>query len=489
MYNDYLEDSMTRLKSVIDDSGTRPILFIGTGLSIRYLNAPSWINLLDRLIHRNSNSNYPIAYYTQNCEDNPQIASLLIEEYNKYAWDNYKNMVFPKKLYEPNNHKSMFLKYEICRIFERIMENFNLEDHPLSEEIELFKKIQPHAIITTNYDKMLEKIFPEHSVTVGQQVIKSKESLRIGKILKIHGCMDKPEEIIISTEDYKMFHEKQKYLTAKLLTYFMEHPIIFLGYSLSDSNIKKILLDIAEMVCESPEEIVDNIWFVEWSRDSILNEYKPPSDKYISLDDGKSIRTNYILLHTFEELFETLNQGDVSSVNALQNLEDKIYNIVKSKSISELKVDYLTMSHIENEDALAKLIGFQRTDDSGQGEVRSVSVIGVGVMSNPEQIKLTFPFRISDIAQELGVKGWYYVNKLIEEITEQTGVNIKETSNRYHCDMGIKENQPQHRYSVEAIELLKKVLNEEKYSVYDENNKLIGPKDTKEEHQQLGMKI
>lgn len=147
------------------------------------------------------------------------------------------------------------------------------------------------------------------------------------------------------------------------------------------------------------------------------------------------------------------------------------------------------MSHIEDEDTLARLMGFQRTDDTGQGEVRSVSVIGVGVMSDPEQIKLTFPFRISDIAQELGVKGWYYVNKLIEEITEQTGVNIKETSNRYHCDMGIKENQPQHRYSAEAIELLRKVLNKEEYSVYDENNNPVSPEITEEQPKQLGMEI
>ncbi|MRC15528.1 hypothetical protein GH866_07910 [Bacillus thuringiensis] len=489
MYNDYLKDSMTRLKSVIDDSGTRPILFVGTGLSMRYLNAPNWIGLLDMLINRNPKCTYPIAYYTQNCEDNPHIASLLIEEYNKYAWDNYRNGAFPEKLYEPNNHNSMFFKYEICRIFERIMENFNLDDHPLSEEIELLKELKPHAIITTNYDKMLEKIFPEHSVTVGQQVIKSKESLRIGQILKIHGCMDRPEEIVISKEDYEVFHKKQKYLTAKLLTYFMEHPIIFLGYSLSDSNIKKILLDIAEMVCESPEEIVDNIWFVEWSRDPIPTEYKPPSDKYIALDDGKSIRTNYVLLHTFEELFKNLDQGDVSSVNALQNLEDKVYNIVKSKSISDLKVDYLTMSHIEDEEALARVMGFQRTDDPEQSEVRSVSVIGVGVMSDPEQIKLRFPFRLSDIAKQLELTHYNYVSQLIDKVKRQTDVNIKGTSNRYHFDVSVVENQPQHRYSADAVELLKKVLNGERYSVYDESNNLVSPEFIEEQPQQLGMEI
>lgn len=193
--------------------------------------------------------------------------------------------------------------------------------------------------------------------------------------------------------------------------------------------------------------------------------------------------------YEFEELFKNLDQGDVSSVNALQSLEDKIYNIVKNKSISDLKVDYLTMSHIEDEDALARAMGFQRKDDTAENEVRSVSVIGVGVMSDPEQIKLRFPFRLSDVAKELGFKNWYYANKLIESVEKHTGVNIKETTNRYHCDMGIAENQSQHRYSVEAVELLRKVLNGEEYSIYDENNNLVSPQSIEEKPQQLGMRI
>lgn len=441
------------------------------------------------LVTQNPSCKYPIARYTQKCEDNPSIASLLTDEYYDYAWDNYGSDIFPTKLYDVNIHKSMFLKHQISQIFEPLMAKFNTENNLHSEEIKLLSQLHPHAIITTNYDRMLEEIFPEYSVTVGQQVIKSKETLRIGQILKIHGCMDKPEEIVISTEDYDMFHEKQKYLTAKLLTYFMEHPIIFLGYSAQDSNIKKILADIAEMVCESPDEIVDNIWFIEWSKNPIPSDSKPPSDKNLDIGDGKTIRVNYALVHTYEELFKNLDQGDKSSVNALKNLEDKIFNIVKSKSISELRVDYVTMNRIENEDALAELLGFHRADNTGEEEARSVSVVGVGVMSDPEQIKLTFPFRLSDVARELGLTHWVYANQLIDKIAQQTGVKIKETSNRYHFDISVVENQPQHRYSAEAVELLKKVDNDEEYSVFDENNNPISPSYTEEQPQQLGMGI
>ena len=47
----------------------------------------------------------------------------------------------------------------------------------------------------------------------------------------------------------------------------MEHPIVFIGYSISDENIQKILSDISEIVSETEDEIVNNIWFLEWNKE------------------------------------------------------------------------------------------------------------------------------------------------------------------------------------------------------------------------------
>ena len=60
----------------------------------------------------------------------------------------------------------------------------------------------------------------------------------IGEIYKIHGCVTEPETIMITSEDYQMIEEKNKYLAAKLLTIFIEHPIVFIGYSINDEDIK-----------------------------------------------------------------------------------------------------------------------------------------------------------------------------------------------------------------------------------------------------------
>jgi len=108
-YDAYISKSLSRLRTVLDDSGTRPILFVGSGLSRRYLGAPDWIGLLEQLIELNPTIKMPIGYYTQNTKNNyPEVASTLIEEYQTYAWEMYESDVFPKELYEHSYSKSIF---------------------------------------------------------------------------------------------------------------------------------------------------------------------------------------------------------------------------------------------------------------------------------------------------------------------------------------------------------------------------------------------
>ncbi|MFP3878983.1 SIR2 family protein [Bacillus paralicheniformis] len=277
-YQSYLEESLSKLRTVLDDSGTRPILFIGSGLSRRYVGAPDWVGLLTKLIEINPIIKMPIGYYTQNTNNHlPAVASALVEKYQTYAWEKYEEEIFPAELYNHSYAKSIFLKSQIAQILDKLMESFNLEDNEYYEELKILKTLNPHAVITTNYDRLLETIFDKFKVVIGQQVIKKKEATSIGHILKIHGSTEKPEEIVISAEDYDSFHEKQKYLIAKLLTYFMEHPVIFLGYSVADENIKNILADISEMVSGGSNEIVNNIWFVEWEKELSLIKISEPT--------------------------------------------------------------------------------------------------------------------------------------------------------------------------------------------------------------------
>ncbi len=55
---------------------------------------------------------------------------------------------------------------------------------------------------------------------------------------------------MLTDDDYRDFNERNTYLASKLITIFVEHPIIFIGYSLTDPNVSGMLKAIAACIGE-----------------------------------------------------------------------------------------------------------------------------------------------------------------------------------------------------------------------------------------------
>lgn len=90
-YNAYLDESLSRLLKCIKEMQCRPILFIGSGLSLRYMNAPTWKGLLSAIIEENSLLEKPIEYYIMKSKEGgidnlPKVAGQLVPYYFDYAW-------------------------------------------------------------------------------------------------------------------------------------------------------------------------------------------------------------------------------------------------------------------------------------------------------------------------------------------------------------------------------------------------------------------
>jgi SIR2-like domain len=152
----------------------------------------------------------------------------------------------------------------------------DLEDDALSSEILALQDIKPHAIITTNYDCFLELAFPDYIPIIGQNII-SGSSISVGEILKIHGRVSQPNSLVLTQSDYDDFIKRKKYLSAKLLTCFSEHPLLFASYSASDPNIRAILSDIDEALPVAGA-LIPNVYIVEWQR-SLPKDHHPVREK------------------------------------------------------------------------------------------------------------------------------------------------------------------------------------------------------------------
>ena len=104
----------------------------------------------------------------------------------------------------------------------------------------------------------------------------------IAEIYKIHGSVQSPGSIVINKNDYQFFRDKGKYLAAKLMTIFMEYPIIFIGYSISDSDVQMILGNIVECLPKDKISALQNRFvFVDYQKD--FNDCEVSAHSVLSL--------------------------------------------------------------------------------------------------------------------------------------------------------------------------------------------------------------
>ena len=384
------------------------------------------------------------AYYKQKYPELIDIGSVFSDSYNEWAWGDGEKE-FPAELFDAGNEPSIYFKYKVSSIFNSLLQEKEIVNNG---EIELLRKIHPHSIITTNYDKLLESIYPEFTPIIGQKILYANHG-SIGEILKIHGCCSTPESIIINRDDYDDFIKKKKYLSAKLLTFFAEHPLLFIGYSAEDSNIKNILSDIDELLSENGD-VIPNIYILEWTSKQNESEY-PRRERLIQVSANKSIRIKSIVANDFSWVFSAFGANralDNINPKLLRALLARTYDLVRTDiPRNPVQVDYRVLSSIsESEGELAKLYGIATSSD--------------GMAFNA-----SYPFTLTTLGQSLGFKGWHDANKLLEVVKNITNVDIKTFDNKYHYAIMNGDEIQSHRYSNYLRELLEKVRDGEEFEL------------------------
>ena len=340
----------SELQSHLSQFDSSPILFIGSGFSRRYLGLEDWYSLLKRfseIIGKDIN------YYVSTSDSNlPAAASLLAKDFHEYWWNEEKFSESRKSFSDQCKTGSSALKIEISQYIHDISLSLP-EDETLVKELEFLKKSCIDGVITTNWDQLIEQIFPEYKVYVGQEGAIFNNFYGIGEIFKIHGCCSDPNSQILTSEDYSEFNDKYPYLSSKLLTFFVEHPVIFLGYSIRDENITDILKNIGTCLSgENLEKLRDRIIVVDWDP----NAAPSFSDGTIKIGDTtvpiKTIRTDsflpiFLALESIKRRFPA---------KILRQLKEYVFDLVRTNDPNG-KLLVADINEVENIDNLEVVFG------------------------------------------------------------------------------------------------------------------------------------
>lgn len=209
-------------------------LFVGTGFSKYITNgkAPSWLELMAQITTRIDKKNILLnQLFNLDKDGNPKdtvydltiIAQILEAEYKR----NKKN-----------------IKIAVSDIIKETVNEKTIDNDKLIELQEFFSKYSSINIITTNYDTIFsDYILPNSSrVFVEGGPIPRLNSHQ--NIFHIHGCITKPNSIVLTLNDYFNFQNSQNYFARKFFTLLQETTVCVLGYSLGDFNLNTILSEV-----------------------------------------------------------------------------------------------------------------------------------------------------------------------------------------------------------------------------------------------------
>ena len=358
-----------QLQEVIARFNTTPFSFAGSGVTRRYYGLPDWEGLLRTFSERINNDRFAYPAYKSRAEGEhstngvlPMVASLIQRDFDEawYSRDDLRHLE-PEGLNLVENGTSPF-KAELAAFIA----SHSSTQAEYKEEIQKLKNISKKnlaGVITTNYDCFFESLFEDYRTFVGQDELVFSAIQGIAEIYKIHGSVSEPESIVINDEDYQRFADRSKYLAAKLMTIFMEYPIIFIGYSISDPNIRNILTDIVACLPDSRfDQLQERFVFVEYKAD-----IKGVDVSAHSIDlNGRLLNMTKVTMADYGQLFDALASKKAGvSVKLLRRFKEEIYTYVVTSAPGPLmQVASLDDPKID-ESQIAISIGLQRTGEVG----------------------------------------------------------------------------------------------------------------------------
>lgn len=248
----------------------------------------------------------------------------LVNEFAKKQGKQKKNFTSEELLVIPEAYYKKFGKIPYYKVLNDV---FSKEYQPNSIHKEL-AKLEVNYLITTNFDSLIED---EVNKSYDYDVIKKDEdlahSIRNKMIIKMHGDFEN-KNIILKKSDFKNYEEYFPLVSTFIKGLFTTNTILFIGYSLNDPNVKKIISWIKEILNED----FRRVYLVEYESNEIR------------LENEEDEMINRIVLPNVVE-----GKGELLA-NLLKNINERKEELKKEENFSIYSnLEYLSEANVKNQ--------------------------------------------------------------------------------------------------------------------------------------------
>jgi hypothetical protein len=195
--------------------------------------------------------------------------------------------------------------------------------------------------------------------------------------------------------------------------------------------------------------VITNVFLAEWRKEIPGTEY-PAREKLIAIEDSRSVRINGIETDSFKWIFDAFG-----SQQALSGLSPKILRSLLSRSYELVRHDIPRTTFQAD---------FQMLEHAVADQEQFAKLFGISTISNSSMIAANYPYTLSAVAKKLGANYWSHAQNLIDKVKLEKKVDLKASDNKFHFATKYGKSIL-HKYSEDAVALLKKVKKGEPYEL------------------------
>jgi len=149
--------------------------------------------------------------------------------------------------------------------FRILEEEYNRLPDKTNSITDFLVRLRPNHIITTNYDRLIEFSINEQNIygttlfndfSRYSRVINDSGMVCATKphyLIKMHGDLEDRASIVLKEEDYLEYSANHTLIETFVKSLFVNHTILFVGYSLRDHNLKLIMSWVNRFAKETKE--------------------------------------------------------------------------------------------------------------------------------------------------------------------------------------------------------------------------------------------